>query len=112
MLPCGDYESIGPQRLQILQWHRHIGWPVTVPMYAVHQDETIGPDPFTFDPYRSSRVREKDADDVKQQLVTSSPEFLPWGYGKHARYVIFDCIDRERRSSPTVNELKTMLDYV
>ena len=32
-------------------------------MYAIHHDETIWPDPFTFDPYRSSRVREKDDGD-------------------------------------------------
>jgi cytochrome P450 len=67
------------------------GTTISVPMCAIHHDEIIWPDPFTFDPYRSSRVREKNADDVKQQLVTSSPEFLPWGYRKHAWYVTFDC---------------------
>jgi cytochrome P450 len=63
------------------------GTTVVVPMYAMHHDETIWPDPFTFDPYRSSRVREKDPSDITQQLVTSSPEFLSWGYGRHAWYV-------------------------
>ena len=63
------------------------GTTVAVPMYAIHRDETIWPDPFTFDPFRSSRIREQDAGDVKQQLVTSSPEFLTWGYGRRAWYV-------------------------
>ena len=66
------------------------GTTVAVPMYAIHHDKNIWPDPFTFDPYRSSRVRDQGAGDVKQQMVTTSSEFLPWGYGRHAWYVTFD----------------------
>ena len=63
------------------------GTTVAVPMYAIHHDKNIWPDPFKFDPYRSSRVQDQDAGGVKHQMVTSSPEFLPWGYGRHAWYV-------------------------
>jgi cytochrome P450 len=99
------------------------GTTVAVPMYAIHHDKNIWPDPFTFDPYRSSRVQYQDAGDVKQQMVTSSSEFLPWGYGRHAWYVTFDCSVLPQLApilvhacSPgrffAVNELKTMLAYV
>jgi cytochrome P450 len=67
------------------------GTTIVIPMYPMHHDEAVWPDPYKFDPYRSSRVREKDADDVKQQLVTPSPEFLPWGYGKHAWCAVLVC---------------------
>jgi hypothetical protein len=79
------------------------GTTVTVPMYAIHHDESIWPDPFTFDPYRSSRVREKDAGDVKQQLVTSSPVFLPWGYGRYAWYVTFHPTWRRTAPIPCIH---------
>ena len=101
------------------------GTTVTVPMYAIHHDKNIWPDPFTFDPYRSSRVRETDAGNVKQQLVTSSAEFLPWGYGRYAWYVSFDRplphlawhgTHIVHACSPgrffAANELKMMLAYV
>ena len=73
------------------------GTTVAVPMYAVHHDESIWPDPFKFDPYRSSRLREHDVDDVKQQMVTPTPDFLPWGYGKHAWYAALFCLQAQNK---------------
>ena len=95
------------------------GTTVAIPMYAVHHDESIWPDPFKFDPYRSSRMRQHDVDDVKQQMVTPTTEFLPWGYGRHAWYVVSytsECQLICNYCSPgrffAVNELKTMLAHV
>ena len=75
------------------------GTSVVVPMYATHHDEAIWPDPYTFDPYRAARLQESDGGggDIKR-LVKASPDFLAWGYGKHAWYAAVDhvrpCIRR------------------
>ena len=64
------------------------GTTIAIPMYGAHHDEATWPDPFKFDPYRSSRMREQAIDDTKHQFVTPTTEFLPWGYGKNAWCVV------------------------
>jgi len=49
----------------------------------VNVDEKIYEDPLTFKPFRFAEVREP-ADAVKNQLVTTSPQHLLFGHGRHA----------------------------
>jgi cytochrome P450 len=56
----------------------------------VHMDEKIYEDPLTFKPFRFAEAREgaDDARDaVKNQMITTSLEYLPFGHGKHAWWV-------------------------
>lgn len=56
--------------------------------YAVHVDPEGLEDATAFDPFRFSRIREEAAareqKGVAVGLVSTSPEFLPFGHGKHA----------------------------
>jgi hypothetical protein len=51
-------------------------------------DEEIYPNAHEFDGFRFSRLREKEGDDdvlaARHQLVTTSPELLGFGLGRHA----------------------------
>ena len=53
----------------------------------VNMDEEIYEDPLTFKPFRFAEAR-KEADDArdaaKNQMVTTSPQHLQFGHGKHA----------------------------
>jgi cytochrome P450 len=53
----------------------------------VQHDPDNYPEPFKFDPFRTSRVREADIDGKGSHaltVVSTSPKFLPWSHGKHA----------------------------
>jgi len=72
--------------------------------HPVHVDEKIYEDPLTFKPFRFAEAREgaDDARDaVKNQMITTSLEYLPFSHGKHA------CPGRFF----AVNELKCLLGY-
>jgi Cytochrome P450 len=53
----------------------------------VNMDEEIYEDPLTFKPFRFAEAREG-ADDaraaVKNQMITTSPQYLLFGHGRHA----------------------------
>ena len=58
-----------------------------LPLNSVHTDEEIYPNADEFDGFRFFRLREKEGDDVlaaRHQLVTTSPELLGFGLGRHA----------------------------
>ncbi|EFQ36325.1 cytochrome P450 [Colletotrichum graminicola M1.001] len=54
----------------------------------VHTDGELLEDPLKYDPFRFSRMREDAAAKAEKtpplSFVTTSPEFLPFGHGKHA----------------------------
>lgn len=63
------------------------GTSVSAVAHPVHTDEKIYEDPLRFKPFRFAEKREgtDDARDaVKNQLVTTSMEYLLFGHGKHA----------------------------
>ena len=62
------------------------GTHVAAVAYPVHVDENIYEDPLTFKPFRFAEAREgADARDaVKNQMITTSPQYLLFGHGKHA----------------------------
>jgi len=69
---------------------------------ATHFDEANYKDPAVFDGFRYANVREQHGEGVKHQMVSTSPEFLTFGHGRHA------CPGRFF----AVNELKTMLAHI
>jgi len=50
----------------------------------VHMDEKIYEDPLIFKPFRFADACEGAGHAVKDQLVTTSPQYLLFGHGKHA----------------------------
>ena len=59
-----------------------------MPPQATHFDEENYVNATAFDPWRYVRVKEQDRDPSKHQFITTSPEYIGWGHGKHAWYVI------------------------
>ena len=61
------------------------GTLVAAPSSAIHTDGEIYPNPETFNGFRFAKLREDDgAPAVGQQATSTSAEYLPFGYGRHA----------------------------
>ena len=65
------------------------GTLVALPVDAIHTDGEIYPKPEEFDGFRFSKVREKEGDAMltRHQAVSTSPEQLAFGLGRHAWWV-------------------------
>ncbi|KAI6014568.1 hypothetical protein PISMIDRAFT_6861 [Pisolithus microcarpus 441] len=59
------------------------GCYIAAPSCAIHHDEELYDKPDAFDPFRFVRLR-GDGNDMKQQMVSLSSDFLAFGHGKHA----------------------------
>lgn len=68
--------------------HLPAGTLVAAASYTLHRDETKYPSPDEFDPFRFSRLREGEGQDVKHQFVNTSNDYLLFGHGKHAWYAV------------------------
>lgn len=55
-----------------------------VPNYEIAMDPQIYPDPERFDPLRFEKLRQDPAWANKSQFVSSNPQSLSFGYGRHA----------------------------
>ena len=57
---------------------------------AIHKDpEYYGEDADVFNPWRFADIRDVDgAESVKHQLVATGAEYIPFGHGRHAWYVL------------------------
>ena len=53
-------------------------------------DETVYEDAEKFDGFRFSKMREREGENAKHYSVNTGMEFLTFGHGKHAWYVIPD----------------------
>nr|AEB40218.1 cytochrome P450 monooxygenase [Antrodia cinnamomea] len=51
---------------------------------ATHRDPDNYDNPDMFDPFRFSDAKESENDRIKQQYVSTSPDYIPFGHGKHA----------------------------
>jgi len=69
---------------------------------ATHRDARNYENPDVFDPFRFADMRMEDGAGIKHQYVSSSPEYVAFGHGKHA------CPGRFF----AVNELKVMMTYI
>ncbi|GJE97791.1 cytochrome P450 [Phanerochaete sordida] len=78
------------------------GTTLVTPALATHFDSDNYVNPTVFDPFRYVREKEQDMSAVKHQFVTTSPEYVSFGHGKHA------CPGRFFAA----NELKCMMAYV
>ena len=63
------------------------GTMVVGPQLPTHFNEEYFPNAQTFDPFRFSRMREQEGEELKHQFVQTSTEFVAFGHGKRAWYV-------------------------
>jgi len=80
------------------------GTIVALPLFTIHRDEEIYPNPHEFDGFRFSKLREKEGDaaGARHQTVTASAEYLTFGLGRHT------CPGRFL----AVNEIKALLAHI
>jgi len=64
--------------------HVPAGTFVVASASATHRDKDCYDDPDSFRPFRFSDMRAAAGEQVKHQFVTTSPEYIPFGHGKHA----------------------------
>ncbi|KAI0071400.1 cytochrome P450 [Panus rudis PR-1116 ss-1] len=57
---------------------------VSVPTWSTHHDEEYYDDPDTFNPWRFISKDDEDSQGTTNNMAATSPEYLPFGYGKHA----------------------------
>lgn len=55
---------------------------------ATHRDPRNYENPEVFEPFRFADMREADGASIKHQFVSTSPEYVPFGHGKHAWYAV------------------------
>ncbi|KIJ05876.1 hypothetical protein PAXINDRAFT_20895 [Paxillus involutus ATCC 200175] len=75
---------------------------VAIASQATHLDNGVYENAETFDPFRFANMRDEDGDDAKHSFVSTNPQYLSFGHGRHA------CPGRFFAA----NELKTMLAHV
>ena len=75
---------------------------ITAATWATHRDEALYPDADVFDPFRFERLRAgtSASSSTKHQFVHTSVDYIAFGHGKHAWYVLLTsfrrCLERER----------------
>ncbi|GJJ15189.1 hypothetical protein Clacol_009465 [Clathrus columnatus] len=70
--------------------------------YSIHRDEEKYPDGDKFDGFRFAKIRAGEGLNTTHQFVNTSPDYVPFGHGKHA------CPGRFFAA----NELKAMMAYL
>ena len=63
------------------------GTMVCAASYPMHHDDAHYADAEEFDPFRFSRMREKEGEGVKHQFVNTSLDYISFGHGRHAWWV-------------------------
>lgn len=63
---------------------------IGAPLLSIQHDEELYPDAETFYPWRYSEKREQssNSEGMKYQYVSTSPEYLAFGHGRHAWQVL------------------------
>ena len=64
------------------------GTIVSIASNAMHRDDAHYPDEATFDPFRFARMREGEGEELKHQFASTSPDYLPFGHGRHSWCVV------------------------
>ena len=65
-----------------------VGTLLSCTSMSVHHDAENYTNADVFDPWRFSDMREGEGEAAKHQMVSTAPEFLAFGHGKHAWYVL------------------------
>ena len=65
------------------------GTMIGVATRSLHYDEKFYKNANVFQPFRFAEMHEEDTVGVKYQFVSTSIEYLPFGHGKQAWYVVF-----------------------
>ena len=94
---------------------------ISAPSNCLHLDDNIYENAAKFDPFRFARMRETEGEGTKHQFVSTSLDYLPFGHGRNAWYVLFrgfSCalLDAQLVVSPgrffVANQMKTMLAHI
>jgi cytochrome P450 len=65
------------------------GVDIAAPPLEIHMDEKIYENPLDFDGFRFSRMGERDRlESAKYFASNTAPEYLHFGHGQHAWYVL------------------------
>ncbi|KAF8721948.1 hypothetical protein AX14_010063 [Amanita brunnescens Koide BX004] len=78
------------------------GYTISIPHRSIHRDPGNYLDPEIFDGFRFAKMREQEGESTKHLTVTTTPNYLTFGQGRHA------CPGRFFAT----NEVKTMLAYI
>jgi cytochrome P450 len=62
------------------------GTIVAVAFQATRLDNGVYDNADKFDPFRFANMREEDGDDAKHSFVSTNPDYLAFGHGRHAWY--------------------------
>ena len=60
------------------------GTAIAAAARCVHHDDAFYPNAHEFEPFRFADLREEDGEGAEHQYVSTTPEYLPFGYGRHA----------------------------
>ena len=72
------------------------GTMIVAPARSVHRNEALYASALKFDPFRFANLRrEGDSEGVKHQYISTTPEYLPFGHGRHAWYALSLSDDHE-----------------
>ncbi|KAJ8081927.1 hypothetical protein PM082_007773 [Marasmius tenuissimus] len=84
--------AMGRETLKDFRFSDHTVVPagtlIQAAMYETHHNEEMYPDPNDFVPSRFADMRAKEGESMKYQMVTPITEWLFFGTGKHAWYVL------------------------
>lgn len=65
------------------------GAVIGVASRCLHYDQEYYEDPHVFEPFRFADMPDEDDTGVKRHFVSTASEYLSFGYGRHAWYVMF-----------------------
>lgn len=58
------------------------------PTIQTHHDKALYDNPWVFNPWRFESLRDEDESGLKHHFSATSPEYIAFGHGKHAWYVL------------------------
>ena len=64
------------------------GTIISVAIRSLHHDERFYENADVFEPFRFAEMHEDDSEGVKYQFASTAIDYLPFGLGKHAWYVV------------------------
>ena len=65
---------------------------------SLHSDAQHYPDPMRFEPFRFSDARGEEGTSARHRYINTSSEYIPFGRGKHAWYVVVSFELRENKT--------------